>query len=362
MEGIQHECGIAALYQLPGGDVSKLIPGQNPNNVHRLIPRMLIDMQNRGQLAAGMTSYQPERIELLETYKEIGTVMEAFRLSRSDKMEKILNDHSGRAAIGHVRYATSGSDDNSRSYAQPFERKHGCKWKWFSFAFNGQLANFEHLRSELLKSADYHLVRDNDTEVIMHYISHQLGQVNDRPSLKEVFTRLSSLFDGAYNIVYLNALGDMVVMRDPKGIRPLSYAIDGNFFGAASENIALSNLGFQNIQVLEPGEMIVIEDGKLEKFRYAPKQASAHCFFEWVYFANAASTIDHKSVYLTRVALGKALAKQQLERNDVVIDEDTIVVPVPDTAAWCRRCHGTGIEHPLYGRIDEEPCGWPHLH
>ena len=66
-----------------------------------------------------------------------------------------MREFDGRAAIGHVRYATCGGND--RSYAQPFERHHGCKWKWFSIAFNGQLANFNDLRDQLLKLADYHL-------------------------------------------------------------------------------------------------------------------------------------------------------------------------------------------------------------
>ena len=51
----------------------------------------------------------------------------------------------GPAAIGHVRYATCGGDD--RSYAQPFEREHGRKAKWFAFAFNGQLANYQELKA-----------------------------------------------------------------------------------------------------------------------------------------------------------------------------------------------------------------------
>ena len=33
----------------------------------------------------------------------------------------------------------------------------------------------------------------------------------------------SQKFDGAYNISFINAYGDMVVSRDPLGIRPLSY-------------------------------------------------------------------------------------------------------------------------------------------
>ena len=83
-----HECGVAAVFHAQGQTVSKLapIPGQI-NSVSRLIPRMLLDMQNRGQLAAGMTSYNPNREQLLETHKEIGTVSEVFRLSHRAKAE-----------------------------------------------------------------------------------------------------------------------------------------------------------------------------------------------------------------------------------------------------------------------------------
>ena len=47
---------MAAVYHAAGQPVSTLapIPG-DINSVARLIPRMLLDMQNRGQLAAGMT-------------------------------------------------------------------------------------------------------------------------------------------------------------------------------------------------------------------------------------------------------------------------------------------------------------------
>jgi amidophosphoribosyltransferase len=342
MDDLQHECGVAALYHLPGPKVSPLVPGGDPNNVTSLMPRMLIDLQNRGQLAAGLTSYDPDREVILETYKEIGTVIEAFRLNREDKYHKIMDEHAGSACIGHVRYATCG--DNSRSYAQPFERRHGCKWKWFAFGFNGQLANFKQLREDLLALSDYHLTRDNDTEVIMHYIAHE-HRNDSRPDLVEVFRELSQKFDGAYNIVYMNAMGDMVVLRDPKGIRPLCYAQDGQLFGAASESVPLANLGFKDIQFLEPGEMILIRDGVLSKHRFAPRQRTAHCFFEWIYFANVASSLDDRSVYLSRSALGREMALLELQKAKVAIDQDTIVVPVPDTAkaAADAMAHALGV-------------------
>jgi amidophosphoribosyltransferase len=326
MDELQHECGIAAICHL-GGDVhSPLAPAGSEDEVSRLMPRILLDLQNRGQLAAGFTTFNPRREQILATYKQIGTVIEAFRLNHPAKAESIMAEHAGRAAIGHVRYATCGA--NTRNYAQPFERHHG--WKWFSLAFNGQLANFADLKSELLSLADYHLTRETDTEVLMHFISHAL-RGDERPDLVDVFSDISRRFDGAYNIVFLNALGDLVVLRDPAGIRPLCFAQDGPLFAAASESVALLNLGFQNIRSLEPGEMIVVQDRTIRQARFAAQRRSAHCFFEWIYFANVGSVLDDRSVYLARARLGEELARQERSLNTVPLDSDTVIVPVPDT-------------------------------
>jgi amidophosphoribosyltransferase len=333
MAELHHECGVAAVYHFDSPAPSSMVPSAGPEHVSRLMPRILLDLQNRGQLAAGMTTFNPKRDKLLETYKQVGTVIEAFRLNHHAKYESIMRDTGGRAAIGHVRYATCGTND--KSHAQPFERAHGCKWKWFSFAFNGQLANFKELRAQLLALADYHLTRNLDTEVIMHFLSYEFRN-DERPDLVQVFRNLSQKFDGAYNLVFMNAMGDMVVARDPKGFRPLCYAVEGplsnpRLFAAASESVPLLNLGFQNIHDLEPGEMIVIQDNKMRIVRFAPKQTPSHCFFEWIYFANVASTLDERSVYLSRAALGKELAWQEHRLAKVPLDDDTIVVPVPDT-------------------------------
>ena len=329
MADLFHECGVAALYHLQSPSPSPLAPPEGPDQVSRLMPRMLLDLQNRGQLAAGFSTYSPHRDQLIDTYKQVGTVHEVFRFNHQAKYNSLMKEYAGRASIGHVRYATCGAED--RSYAQPFERHHGCRWKWFSFAFNGQLANYAQLRADLLSLADYHLTRETDTEIIMHYLSHEL-RGEERPDLVQVFRNLSQKFDGAYNIVFLNAMGDMVVLRDPKGLRPLCYAQEGPLFGAASESVALLNLGFHEVHTLEPGELILIQNNQIRHERFAPRQKSAHCFFEWIYFANVASTLDQRSVYLSRSSLGKELARQEKHRGRVPLDHDTIIVPVPDTA------------------------------
>ena len=331
MSELFHECGVAAVYHLPGTEISPLCPPQGPAEVSRLVPRMLLDIQNRGQLSAGITSYDPQRNQLIDTLRELGSVSEVFRLSHKGKAEALMQQYAGRAAIGHVRYATCGAED--RSYAQPFERHHLLKHKWFSFAFNGQLANYQQLRDRLMQSGDHHLARETDTEIIMHELSRELSS-KDRPDMIELWRRVSERFDGAYSIVLLDAQGDMLVARDPMGIKPLCYAREGPLFAAASESVALLNLGFNpdNIKSLLPGQAITITGGRYEVQRYAPSPRKAHCFFEWIYFANVASTLDGRGVYLARKALGEELARQEQELDLVPINGDTIVVPVPDTS------------------------------
>jgi amidophosphoribosyltransferase len=327
MSELHHECGIAAVYHLAGSETSPLCPPGGADEVSRLVPRILLDVQNRGQLSAGMTSFHAHREQLLETYRGVGSVSEVFRLGHRGKAESIMAKLAGRAAIGHVRYATCGQDDVS--YAQPFERHHLQKHKWFSFAFNGQLANYAELRDKLLADDDHHLARATDTEIIMHEISRELSG-DRRPTWREVMQNVAARFDGAYCLVLLNALGEMVIARDPWGFRPLCYAIEGPLLVAASESVALLNLGIahQNIRSLEPGHMVTVAGGKIEIERFAESPRRAHCFFEWIYFANVASSMDDRSVYLARKALGEELARLE----DVSIDENTIVVPVPDTS------------------------------
>ena len=330
MSDLHEECGVAAVYHLLVGETSPLAPPQGRNEVSRLIPRMLLDLQNRGQLAAGITSYSPSREQLIDTHKDVGTVAEVFHLSHRAEYHKLMDRYAGCAAIGHVRYATTGQED--RSYAQPFERHHIKKYKWFSFAFNGQLSNYHDLREQILQDENASLARDTDMEVLLHFLCTAVAQESKTgdPDPLAVCKRFSEKLDGSYSLVYLNAHGQLFVARDPLGIKPLLYAFDGSLFAAASESVALFNLGFKSEQIknVEPGQVIIVDEKGVRFERFAESTRSAHCFFEWAYFANVASTLDERSVYLARKRLGEEMAIQE----DIPLDEDSIVVPVPDTA------------------------------
>lgn len=340
-EDLHHECGVAALYWLdkPLGRNGPAGKSAKSGDVTPLMPSILLDLQNRGQLASGMSTWQHGRPQLLDTFKDVGTVVESFRMSHPAKHQAILEKYAGRAAIGHTRYATCGLDDSR--YAQPFERHHGRLWKWFAFAFNGQLANYAELRDRLLQRQHYHFTLQTDTEMIMHALAFRL-RGERMTALRSVMRSLARDFDGAYNIVYLDALGRMFVARDPLGFRPMSWAVQGRLFAAASESVALSNVGFTDIHPLEPGQMAIIENGELRFERFAGPRRPAHCFFEWVYFSNVASTIDGSNVYVARNRLGQRMA----ELEDQALDSSCIVVPVPDTAKAAADAFAFGLGIP----------------
>ena len=237
MSELHHECGVAAIYHLSGRGRSPICTSDGPRQISRLLPRMLLDIQNRGQLAAGMTTFDPDRPALLKTRKDVGTVAEVFRLNHRAKAESLMRLLAGRAAIGHVRYATCGQDD--RSYAQPFERTHIHKRKWFSFCFNGQLSNYGLLKERLLADGDHHLALDTDTEIILHEFGRLLSNSRSRIDWIDVLRDTTGGFDGAYSLAVLTAEGEMIVARDPLGIKPMCYVHEGPLFAAASESVAL---------------------------------------------------------------------------------------------------------------------------
>ncbi len=315
----RHECGLAAISLGSEKEIDL------PSAAAYYLYRMLLQQQNRGQLSAGITTFDEKRELRLFTYRKLGLVNEAMSSHNLGKHNAILDRLQGNLGIGHVRYATCGTNDIT--YAQPFEMYHGRSWKWFSIAFNGNLANFNELKASL-EEKNYQLVRKSDTELIMHNISYAM-RGDERISLESVFSDLSNKFIGAYNILFLNAEGKLAAFRDPLGFHPLCYSIqDGNIL-IASESCAISHLGYNNIQSLNPGELLEVENNEAKITKVAESPKKAHCMFEFVYFANPSSEIEGKSVYNVRWNLGKELAKgERLELNET----DYVVVAVPDTA------------------------------
>src|SRR5262249_33064643 len=129
---------------------------------------------------------------------------------------------------------------------------------------------------------------------------------------------------GAYSLLFLTEKG-IVAVRDPLGFRPLVLGRLKN--GAtvfASETCALDLIEAQYLREIEPGEMVCVDQSGLRTMQALPKQRAGKCIFELIYFARPDSQVFSRSVYETRKALGKKLAKES------PIDAD-VVIPVPDS-------------------------------
>ena len=73
MSEAMHQCAIAAVYIKENGDSS--------NRALFYLYKLLLNQQNRGQLSAGITTFNQSRMQILDTYKDLGTVNEVFKTS-----------------------------------------------------------------------------------------------------------------------------------------------------------------------------------------------------------------------------------------------------------------------------------------
>jgi amidophosphoribosyltransferase len=317
-EDVNENCGVAAV------SIQNSKKEHPPGKAAFYLYKLLLQQQNRGQLSAGITTYNPNRRELLHTFKDLGTVPRVFRAHHKAKHLSIMRKYQGLQGIGSVRYATCGPNDIPS--AMPVERVHGRTRKWFSLAFNGQLANFGDIKQEF-NDKGYHMLRDTDTYAMVHHIAKAVTGDQGK-NWTDVIGEVSQKWDGAYSGVLIDADGTIAMFRDPRGFKPLVYGRHDDIIFGASETAPLVNLDVDKIEVLEPGTVATIKDGEISIERFTEKKEPSHCMFEWVYFANVVSELDNSSVYKARYKLGQLLAQSE----KLKFDGNTIVVPVPDTA------------------------------
>jgi amidophosphoribosyltransferase len=268
----------------------------------------LCALQHRGQESAGIASSNGENVQV---YTAMGTVQRVFRAG-AGVLEKLANP----AAIGHVRYSTTGSSKPVNS--QPFfvEYSRGQ----VAIAHNGNLINARLLRDEyeaygsIFKST-------TDTEIIAHLMAKPT-HVSKPDPLGHVLNHLQ----GSFSLVFL--FQDKIeAARDAYGIRPLCIGrTDKGAYVVASETCALDAIGAEFVREIEPGEIVTIDHrGLTSRFFVKPGSIKpAHCLFEHVYFAKQNSTIFGENVHEFRKKLGRRLAEEHPVEADVVI-------PIPDS-------------------------------
>ncbi|MDD2585632.1 MAG: amidophosphoribosyltransferase [Syntrophomonadaceae bacterium] len=292
------ECGVFGIY---------IKNPENSTDAARLTFYGLYALQHRGQESAGIAVSNGHNIQL---HKGMGLVSEVIALNNIKKME-------GNIAIGHVRYSTTGESGVVNSQPMVFHYLNGM----VALAHNGNLVNTVELKKRL---ATYGSVfqTTTDTELVANLMARY-----SQDKMQDALAKCMIDMKGAYALVIMTE-DCLIGVRDRMGIRPLCIGnMSGNYV-LASESAALDTIGAEFVRDVNPGEIVVINDDGLKSIQGTASPRSAHCIFEYVYFARPDSTIDAINVYRARREMGKQLARECNIEADLVIS-----VPDSGTAA-----------------------------
>ena len=289
MKHIHEECGVFGIWSPSEYDVASEAY------------MALYALQHRGQESCGIAV---NNNGVITAHKDVGLVPDVFYRGVLDKLGL------GQIAVGHVRYSTTGKPQ--RSDAQPLVVRH-IKGNMV-LAHNGALTNARELREELeLGGAIFHT--NNDSEVISYIITSERLR---RPSIELAIEGAMYRLKGAYSLVIMSPR-KLIAARDPNGFRPLCMGRMGDKVIFASESCALDSIGASFVRDIEPGEIVVCDNGEIHSIRSHCGGKCNMCVFEYVYNARPDSIIEGISVHEARLKAGAILAQEHPVEADVVI-------------------------------------------
>jgi len=292
MGHIREYCGIFGVY--------------GHKEASRLTWLGLYALQHRGDEGAGIVSGDGRT---LYQRKGMGLVAEVFPGAEA------LEPLKGHLAIGHTRYSTTGA--SVLANVQPFVAN--CKGELLAIAHNGNLTNTYTLRSQLEQTGSL-FQTTMDSEVIVHLAARSGGN----SAVERIVDALHQV-RGAFSLLFATR-DRIIVARDPYGFRPLSLGRLDDAWVVASETCALDLIGAEYVRDIEPGEVVVMDEGGITSFSPFPRPPHrAFCIFEYIYFSRPDSRIFGEYVDKTRRKLGKNLALEHPADADIVIS-------VPDSS------------------------------
>jgi len=286
------ECGVFGVYNHPEASELTVL------GLHAL--------QHRGQDSAGIVTTNGKKFF---AHRGLGHVSEVF--ANLEILKKLL----GNVAIGHNRYGTTG--ESALKNVQPLFSE--LSIGGIAIAHNGNLTNTNYLKNKLINSGSI-FQSTSDTEVILHLMSTAKGNLIDR-----LIYALQSI-SGAYSLLLLTN-EFILAARDPFGIRPLVIGKLGESYIFSSESCGLDIIGAELIRDVEPGEIILIRNNKLESINPFKRTDLRPCLFEYIYFSRPDSILQGRNVYQVRKKIGHELAKENSSDSKSI----DLVVAIPDS-------------------------------
>ncbi|PLR99202.1 amidophosphoribosyltransferase [Bacillus sp. T33-2] len=283
IKGLNEECGIFGIW--------------GHTDAAQITYYGLHSLQHRGQEGTGIVITDGTE---LKGKKGEGLVTEVFTA-------EVMQELSGKSAIGHVRYATAGGGGYENVQPLLFHSQSGS----LALAHNGNLVNADGLRHQLEAQGSI-FQTSSDTEVLAHLIKR-----SGFPLLKDRVKNALSMLKGAYAFLIMTET-EMMVALDPHGLRPLSLGKLGDAYVVASETCAFDIIGAEFVRDVLPGELLIIDNAGLRSEMYSFNSNTAICTMEYIYFSRPDSNIHGINVHTARKNLGKRLALEVPVEGDVV--------------------------------------------
>ena len=187
-----------------------------------------------------------------------------------------------------------------------------------AIAHNGNPTNTHLLKEKLIQSGSI-FQSTSDTEVILHLLSTAKGDLLDR------LTYALNSINGAYSLLLMTN-DKLIGVRDPFGIRPLVLGKYKNSFVLSSESCGLDIIGAELVRDIEPGEIVVIKENKIESIRPFKKTQLRPCLFEYIYFSRPDSIFEGRNVYDVRKNRNQLAIENKDDQNKI-----DVVIPIPDS-------------------------------
>jgi amidophosphoribosyltransferase len=202
-----------------------------------------------------------------------------------------------RFLVAQNRYTTNGGPEG----AQP------VTFGDFALAVNGEFTNHSELAERGTRGD-----QPSDSWVHGSLVADDLDAGFTLPG---ALIESTDIAQGAYSITAMHR-GNMVGMRDPRGIRPLVFGPLrdwGHVF--ASETPTMAAIGASYDRTVKHGELVTVSDKGLQSIKYA-NLTQQYCALEGIYLSDA----EHLSVRPKRYRSGLILAQESPVPNaDVVI-------------------------------------------
>lgn len=366
MEPLKHECGVAMVRLLKPLDYYQQKYGSWMYGLNKLY-LMMEKQHNRGQEGAGLACVKMraapgqefmfrERALGVNAIKEIfASVHQNFKdftpaeLNDADLASRLF-PFAGELYMGHLRYSTTGK--SGLSYVHPFLRRNNWRAKNLCICANFNMTNVGEIFDSIAVKGQ-HPRMISDTYLLLEQLGHRLDRESERLfheaeknglkdgditdyienniDLSHVLEDSAPIWDGGYVLCGVTGSGEMFCMRDPWGIRPAFWYMDGEVFTMASERPVIQttfNVEADDIHELAPGQgLFVSKEGKLTIRQVIAPKKYAPCSFERVYFSRGSD----RDIYRERKELGRTLVDPILKALDGDID-NTVFSYIPNTA------------------------------